>query len=191
MQHKIEPWKKIGSEDGGDFRIFRARWDTSESPRTGKEHRFIILDSPDWINIIPLTSEGKVVFVEQYRHGDESITLEVPGGMVDPGETPLQAALRELHEETGYASDGTVHLGSVAPNPAFLNNRCHSFVTFNARRVMAQAFDGTEDIALHEIALADVPELVHTGKITHSLTIAAFYHLNRYQERNGTLHDGR
>lgn len=185
MHNNIEPWKKIESEDGGNFRIFRARWDTSESPRTGNRHRFVVLESPDWINIIPLTPEGKVVFVEQYRHGDETITLEVPGGMVDPGETPMQAALRELREETGYESDGTVHLGSVAPNPAFLNNRCHSFVTFNAHQVTTQAFDGTEDIALHEIPLANVPELIYTGKITHSLTIAAFYYLNQYQERNG------
>jgi 8-oxo-dGTP pyrophosphatase MutT (NUDIX family) len=184
MNNSIQPWNKTESEEAGDFRIFRLRWDTSVSPRTGNDHRFIVLEAPDWINIVPLTPEGNVVFVEQYRHGNETITLELPGGMVDPGETPMQAALRELCEETGYTSDGTAQIGSVAPNPAFLDNQCHSFVTFNAHKVTEQSFDGAEDIALHEIPLADVPDMIHAGQITHSLTIAAFYHLERYRERH-------
>jgi ADP-ribose pyrophosphatase len=177
----VENWEKLGSEYLGDFRIFHIRQDTSRSPRTGITHRFFVLESPDWINVIPLTPEGNVVMIHQYRHGIEGITLEVPGGMVDIGEDPADSAARELREETGYEAESIVHLGSVDPNPAFMNNRCHSFLAINSRPVSKKQLDGAEDIWYEEIPLSDIPNLIRSGKITHSLTIAAFYFLGFYQ----------
>lgn len=174
----IKRWEKIRTEYLGDFRIFRIRADSSRSPRTGNVHRFFVLESPDWVNVIPLTPEGNVVMIRQYRHGTEEVTLEVPGGMVDPGDgDPSVSAARELREETGYEAEEIIHLGSVAPNPAFLNNRCHSYLARRARRAHAVQLDGAEDIAFEEIPLADIPGLIRDGAITHSLTIAAFYYL--------------
>jgi 8-oxo-dGTP pyrophosphatase MutT (NUDIX family) len=174
----IEPWNKTGSEYLGDFRIFRIRVDSSRSPRTGNVHRFFVLESPDWVNVIPLTPEGNVIMIRQFRHGTEDVTLEVPGGMVDAADgDPAVSAARELREETGYEAEEVIHLGSVAPNPAFLNNRCHSYLARNARPVAAPQLDGAEDIAFEEIPLADIPGLIRDGTITHSLTIAAFYYL--------------
>ncbi len=174
----IKRWEKIRTEYLGDFRIFRIRADSSRSPRTGNVHRFFVLESPDWVNVIPLTPEGNVVMIRQYRHGTEEVTLEVPGGMVDPGDgDPSVSAARELREETGYEAEEIIHLGSVAPNPAFLNNRCHSYLVRRARRAHAVQLDGAEDITFEEIPLAEIPGLIRDGAITHSLTIAAFYYL--------------
>lgn len=175
----IERWEKTGTEYLGDFRIFRIRADSSRSPRTGVIHRFFVLESPDWVNVIPLTPEGNVVMIRQFRHGTEDVTLEVPGGMVDAEDgDPSVSAARELREETGYEAGDIVHLGSVAPNPAFLNNRCHSYLARDVRRVTEPRLDGAEDIAFEEIPLADIPALIRSGAITHSLTITAFFYLN-------------
>ena len=189
----IEPWEKLDSQYLGDFRIFRIRQDTSLSPRTGAAHRFFVLESPDWVNVIPLTLEGNVILIRQYRHGTEDVTLEVPGGMVDAADAdPSVSAARELREETGYEVEAIIHLGSVAPNPAFLNNQCHSYLALGVRPVHEVALDGAEDIAFEEIPLAAIPDLIRSGAITHSLTITAFYYLDLYQgEKNLTQRSQR
>jgi len=135
------------------------------------------------VNVIPLTPQGTVIMIYQYRHGTEEVTLEVPGGMVDVADgDPAVSAARELREETGYAAEAIVHLGTVAPNPAFLDNHCHSYLARNVRRVAEVHLDGAEDIAVVEIPLGDVPGLIRDGKITHSLTITAFYYLLLQEE---------
>ena len=115
-----KPWPLIRSKDGPSYRIFSLRIDTAQAPHTGKEHDFYIIDSPDWINIIPLTDNGHVVMVKQYRHGTREVTLEVPGGMVEDGDSAEETAYRELLEETGYKAESMMKLGVIDPNPAIL-----------------------------------------------------------------------
>lgn len=177
----VEKWPRQASQPLHNYRVFTTRQDTRISPRTGQEHTFYVIESPDWINIIPLTAEGEVVMIEQFRHGTAAITLEVPGGMVDEGEAPIEAAVREMREETGFAAEKVLPIGQVAPNPALFNNSCYSFVALNCHRVGEQSFDGSEDISVRLIPLADVPDMIRAGQITHALTIDAFYFLDLWQ----------
>lgn len=180
----VENWKKLDSQQLADYRIFTVRQDKRLSPRTGREHQFYVLEAQDWINVIPVTPEGKIVFIHQFRHGTGQVTLEIPGGIVDDADgDPAVAARRELLEETGYAAGDIIHIGSVEPNPAFLNNRCHTYLALDAHWVQTPQFDGAEDIAVEEFDLAEVPDLIGNGRITHALVVAAFYHLGNYRDK--------
>ena len=102
----VKPWKQISSKLIGDFRIFKLRSDVKISPRTGKEHDFYVLESVNWVNVVAVTPDQQLVMVEQYRHGSNTVELEIPGGMMDPSETdPVATAVRELREETGYEGE--------------------------------------------------------------------------------------
>ena len=171
----VKPWPCIRSKPKGSFRVFSIRTDTVLSPRTGKEHDFYIIESEDWINVIPLTADHHVVMIRQYRHGARKVTLEIPGGLVDPGDTPEKAAARELLEETGYQAEGLVQIGVVNPNPALFNNRCYTYVAQNVKKIHDPMPDQAEDIEVVLIPLSDIPELIQNGEIDHAMVIAAFY----------------
>jgi 8-oxo-dGTP pyrophosphatase MutT (NUDIX family) len=156
------------------------REDRTRSPRTGEEHSFYVIESGDWVNVIPVTPEGKIVFIRQYRHGTEQITLEVPGGMIDSGESGEAAARRELREETGFDTEEIIYLGNVAPNPAIHNNLCHTYLARNARLRGAQNLEGTEDIEVLLLDPAEVPKLIVDGAINHALVVTAFYLYDRF-----------
>jgi 8-oxo-dGTP pyrophosphatase MutT (NUDIX family) len=172
----IKPWPCIRSQPKQSFRVFSIRTDTSISPRTGTKHNFYIIESRDWINIIPLTADDRVVMVKQYRHGSREITLEIPGGLVDPGDTPKKAAYRELLEETGYQAKDWLKIGVVNPNPAIFNNRCYTFMARNVKKVRDPMPDQAEDIEVVLIPLFDIPELIRKRKIDHAMVITAFYY---------------
>jgi 8-oxo-dGTP pyrophosphatase MutT (NUDIX family) len=172
----IKPWKCIRSQPTQFFRVFSIRTDTTLSPRTGKEHDFYIIESNDWINIIPFTADHQVVMIRQYRHGSGEVTLEIPGGLVDSGDTPEKAAARELLEETGYQAKEWTKIGVVNPNPALFNNRCYTFLARDIQKVTDPAPDQTEDIEVVLIPLADIPKLILKGEIDHAIVITAFCH---------------
>ena len=143
---------------------------------------FYVVSAPDWINVIPLTRDDRVVLIRQYRFGIEGFTLEIPGGMCDEDELPADAALRELREETGYQPGELVPLGWVHPNPAIQTNRCHSFLARGARRVGPPEPDPDESFDVVEVALDDIPGLIAGGKITHALVVTAFHLLGSLSE---------
>jgi len=176
------PWKKVSTKQLGDFRIFKLRSDTFISPRTEKEHDFFVLESVNWVNIIALTPDQKLVMVEQYRFGSNTVELEIPGGMMDPDETdPVATAVRELREETGYEGENPRLLGRIHANPAILNNVCYTILIENCRLKHNVDFDQGEDLATRLLPLAEVTRLVAEEKIGHSLVVVALYHFDLWQ----------
>jgi 8-oxo-dGTP pyrophosphatase MutT (NUDIX family) len=172
----VKEWKKIRSKIVTKNRIFTLRENICISPKNDKEYSFFLLDTLDWVNIIPLTSEGKVIMIQQFRHGNEEITLEIPGGMTDKTDlNAREAAIREMIEETGYSSKEVIKIGKCSPNPAIFNNYLHVFAAKNVEKKFTQNLEGTEDIDVVEIDLTSIPELIQSGKINHALVIAAFY----------------
>ena len=171
----IDRWRRIRSRLLHDCRVFLLNEVRFERNGQGTQDPFYVVDAPEWINVIPLLADDRVVMVRQYRFGTESETLEIPGGMCDPGEDPLIAARRELLEETGFTAASMVPLGSVHPNPAIQSNRCHSFLATGLKREAEPSPDTYEGFEERLVPLNDIPALIAAGDISHSLVVTAFY----------------
>jgi ADP-ribose pyrophosphatase len=169
------PWRRVKRGEEQDFTILRVREDSFLHPRDASAHPRVILTAPDWVTVVALTEAGAAVLVRQFRFGVEANSLEIPGGMVDPDETPSAAAARELEEETGFRARQLVPLGTVHPNPALQTNRCHSFLALGCEHVLPAAQEAGEDIEVVLVQASSLRRLVREGAITHALVVAAIY----------------
>ena len=182
----VGDWQLSDDELVAETRVFTLRRHRAVSPSDpAKSGEFVYIDAPDWVNVVALTAERQVVLIEQYRPGTREVTLEVPGGTVDDGEDPLRAGLRELREETGYEGAGGRLIGFVTPNPAMINNRCHTVLARDVERRCEPAFDGLEEIRTRLAPLEDVPDMIRSGAINHALVVAAFHHLLLHEQQRG------
>ena len=174
-------WETISKEKVADCKIFSVSKTLAKSKAgADKIGRFFTLSCGPWVNIIAITDQKQLVMVEQYRHGIESLTLEIPGGSIDDTDIePLDAAVRELKEETGFVADRWSLLGENHPNPALQGNVCYTYLAEDARWTEEPKFDstGTERINTRFVHLSDIGSLVQDGTISHALVIVAFHFL--------------
>lgn len=178
----LQPWQQLREETLFQYKVFRARRSHRRSPRTGAEIGFFLMDTPDWVVVLPITVDERLVLVRQFRHGSGRVGLEIPGGLIDAHETdPAAAAARELREETGYAAERIVPIGVMNPNPSMMTNRCHAFLASGCRLVGELAMDPGEDIEVVTVPLADLDRMVARGDIEHAIVLAtiAFWRAHR------------
>ena len=170
-------WPLGARHPAGDYRIFKTAFVDGTHPRTGVTKRFSVIECVDWVNVIALTPEDRVVLLRQFRVGTSTVCIEIPGGMVDEGEDAQTAAARELEEETGYVAKTWRRLGKVAPNPAIQNNHLHSFLALDATPTGQQRLDSSEVVSVETATMAEVRAMIRDGRIDHALVIDAFAHL--------------
>ncbi len=162
--------------------ILSVHQQTNTAP-DGSQGNYIVIDAPDWVIVIPvLESPQRLVMVRQWRHGSHSLSTEFPGGVIDYGESPAQAAERELLEETGYKAGRLTHLGSMSPNPAIFSNKVHCFVAEDLTATGTQNLDKDEFVEYFSLSEEDVHNIMGTQDFPHALMTAAFELYRKYKE---------
>ncbi|MDX9802075.1 MAG: NUDIX hydrolase [Spirochaetia bacterium] len=184
IKNKHLVWEQISRRLVKDFRIFKACDVESVSPE-GKKSIFVQLDSPDWVNIVCAVKndndEECFLMVRQFRHGSASITLEFPAGLVDPGEEPVEAAARELLEETGTRAEKLVLIGKANPDPAFMNNICWTYLAVNPAAYKAQSLDEHELIDIDLVPVKKFEAEMGSGEFINAITVLAYTWYKKYR----------
>jgi len=156
-------------------RIFAMRDLECHHPDKDVTHRFFTLTSPDWINIVAITEDGRFIMVRQHRLGTDEITMETPGGLAEENEPPEETARRELREETGYEA-GEVHLlKKLTNNPAIFNNYIYYYYAANCKKVHEQNLDAAEDIEVVTCSRDEIIDMINHGLINHTIIVCALY----------------
>jgi ADP-ribose pyrophosphatase len=168
-------WKTLSSEYVFKDRWFIARADRCEMPDGKIIEPYYVLEFPNWCNVVVVTEDEQLVMVTQYRHAIQQTLVELPGGVIDAGETPEQAAIRETAEETGYLVDSVELLYTVAPNPATNNNTAWLFLARDARPLAKQKFDEAEDMDVLLFSKEEAKQLLADNKIQHGVQVGALY----------------
>jgi 8-oxo-dGTP pyrophosphatase MutT (NUDIX family) len=167
------PWVREGERTLVSTKVLDLTSVRFRQPVAGVVKEFVVIHAPDWVNVVALTPGGSIILVRQFRFGANALSLEVPGGMIEQGEDPIAAGVRELAEETGYGGGRVSLLGSVRPNPAIQDNWCHFVLVDGAVPTGPMDWDEDEDIEVSMAPAAQVLAWARSGKIIHSLSVAA------------------
>ena len=175
MDNEMSKWKVLDREYIIRRPWLTARRDKVELPDGRINEEYYVLEYPDWVNVIAITQEGQFIMEQQYRHGLEVNSIELPCGVMEKGEQPLEAAQRELLEETGYGNGEWSKLMTIAPNPSSMNNWTHCFLAVGVEKIANQSLDATEELTVHLMNEAEVKSLLENDQIYQALMVAPLY----------------
>ena len=165
-------WKKLSSEYLIERPWLTARRDMVELPDGRVMDEYYVLEYPTWINVIAVDTDGNLVLVRQYRHALGITNFELVAGVVEEGEDPMEAAKRELLEETGYTGGKWSEIMVLSPNPSSMTNVSHSFLAEGVEKTSCQKLDETEDIEVYVFTKDEVKDMVLRGEMMQSLMVA-------------------
>lgn len=168
-------WELLESREDRSYTLFSVNINKNKSPRTGMVHEFQVLSSPDWVAVVAVTPDDRVVMVRQYRHGSAELSLEPVGGLVKEGQSPEQSAAEELAEETGYTASTMELLGWMQPMPAIFTNRFYVYLASHAVPNGPSNPDETEEIETVLVPVSEIRDYIRTGKIRCAVMIAALH----------------
>ncbi len=171
-------WRIISDEIHSNCRIFDVHKRKMRRDSDSAEGEFFVIETNDWVNVLAITESKELILVRQFRYGTEKFSLEPPGGVIERGEDPIKAGLRELEEETGYLGQNPKIIGTVFPNSAIMANRCHFLMVTNVTKSSKVSFDQHEELETVKVPISELTDLIRKGEISHSMAINAIFHLN-------------
>lgn len=168
----IVMWKILESEYLIKRPWLTARRDKVQLPDGRINDEYYVLEYPDFVNVIAITTDGMFIMEKQYRHALGVDSIELPCGVMEQGETPLEAAQRELLEETGYGNGTWSKLLTIAQNPGSMNNLVHCYLAVGVEKIAEQSLDATEELTVHLMTEDQVRQLIDNNEIVQSLMVA-------------------
>lgn len=173
---EILKWQKLSTRYLVKEKWATLRVDTCKLQNGTVKDDYYVLEYPDWANAVALTKDQKLIFVRQYRHAADIISLELPGGVIEPGEDPAIGIKRELLEETGYSFENTELIATLYANPATSTNRTFTYLLTGGVKTHDQHLDEHEILNVEEYTIAEAKQLLAENKIEQALHTAALFY---------------
>ncbi len=166
-------WEKISEKELNDYTFCKIIQRKFKHPRTQQTGDFIVTNYSDSVQILAITTNNEIIFVNQFRFGSEKMSLELPAGRLENYESPLEGAIRELREETGYVGENFQLITTIYPNPAIMTNKIHLIKCENCQKLYSTNFDQFEDIETVLLKKSEIQRFISLKKINNCITLSA------------------